>query len=157
MSGAEMAKRPEKTLNSGSRWHRWEPHVHAPGTLLNNQFSGADPWSEYLDKLEASDPPIRAVGVTDYYLTDIYDYVKARKAEGRLPEVELIFPNVELRLDVGTMKGKWVNLHLLVSPEDTEHLAQLHRLLARLRFRTETLSRALGRISSDWVKPPTQT
>jgi len=29
-----------KPLNSGSLWHRWEPHVHAPGTLLNNQFKG---------------------------------------------------------------------------------------------------------------------
>ena len=24
----------------GSRWHRWDPHLHAPGTLLNDQFGG---------------------------------------------------------------------------------------------------------------------
>jgi hypothetical protein len=35
-------------LNSGSRWHRWEPHVHAPGTVLNDQFKGADSWERYL-------------------------------------------------------------------------------------------------------------
>ena len=46
----------------------------------------------------------------------------------------LIFPNVELRLDVATAKGGFVNLHLLVSPEDTDHLAQLRRLLSRLHF-----------------------
>lgn len=56
-------------LNCGSVWHRWDPHVHAPGTLLNNQFTGEDPWGGYFDALEASDPPIRAVGVTVYYLT----------------------------------------------------------------------------------------
>jgi hypothetical protein len=93
-------------LNSGSRWHRWEPHMHAPGTLLNDQFAGDDPWNEYFNRLEASDPPIRAIAVTDYYLTGTYEYVREQKVQGRLPTVELIFANVELRLDVGTMKGK---------------------------------------------------
>jgi len=28
-------------LNLGSRWQRWEPHVHAPGTtIFNDQFAG---------------------------------------------------------------------------------------------------------------------
>ena len=26
--------------SSGSRWLRWEPHIHAPGTVLNDQFNG---------------------------------------------------------------------------------------------------------------------
>jgi hypothetical protein len=39
-----------------------------------------------------------------------------------------------MRLGIGTVKGKWVNLHLLVSPEDPEHIVQLTRLLARLTF-----------------------
>ena len=26
-------------INRGSEWHRWEPHIHAPGTLFNNQTS----------------------------------------------------------------------------------------------------------------------
>lgn len=125
----------EDKLNSGSVWHRWEPHVHAPGTLLNNQFTGQNPWSDYIDMLEASNPPIRAIGITDYYLTDTYEYLLREKTTGRLPKIELIFPNVELRLDVGTIKGRWVNIHLLVNPEDQEHLIQLRRLLARLRFR----------------------
>ena len=51
-------------LNAGSLWYRWEPHVHAPGTLLNNQFGGSDPWSAYLDKLEKATPTIRAIAVT---------------------------------------------------------------------------------------------
>jgi len=52
-------------LNSGSQWLRWEPHIHAPGTVLNDQFKGADTWEEYLAKIEASTPTIRALGVTD--------------------------------------------------------------------------------------------
>jgi energy-coupling factor transporter ATP-binding protein EcfA2 len=46
----------------------------------------------------------------------------------------LIFPNVELRLDVATAKGGFVNLHLFVSPEDAEHVVELQRLLSRLHF-----------------------
>jgi hypothetical protein len=36
-----------------------------------------------------------------------------RKQAGRLPNVQLIFPNVELRLDIAAKTG-FVNLHLLV-------------------------------------------
>ncbi|MCG2747328.1 MAG: AAA family ATPase [Desulfobulbaceae bacterium] len=50
-----------------------------------------------------------------------------------MPDVELIFPNVELRLDVAAKSG-FVNVHLLVSPEDSEHLIQLRRILTRLQF-----------------------
>ena len=53
---------------------------------------------------------------------------------GRLPQVALVFPNVELRLDVATVKGKWTNIHLLVSPDDPNHLAEIERFLGRLRF-----------------------
>jgi hypothetical protein len=121
-------------LNSGSRWYRWEPHIHAPGTVLNNQFKGADSWEGYLKALEAAAPQIRAIGVTDYYITESYERVCDAKRQGRLPRCDLIFPNVEMRLGIGTVKGKWVNLHLLVSPEDPDHLTELKRFLARLTF-----------------------
>ena len=35
-------------LSRGSEWRRWEPHVHAPGTVMNNQFSGPNAWDDYL-------------------------------------------------------------------------------------------------------------
>ena len=93
--------------SSGSRWQRWEPHVHAPGTLLNDQFGGS--WTEYLTKLESAEPPIRALGVTDYYLLDGYRAVRDAREQGQLQGCELIFANVEMRLAVGTVKGSWVN------------------------------------------------
>lgn len=121
-------------LNSGSRWHRWEPHIHAPGTVLNDQFKGAGSWERYLQALEAATPPIRAIGVTDYYSTESYERVCKAKRQGRLPGCDLIFPNIEMRLGIGTVKGKSVNLHLLVSPEDPDHLTELKRFLTRLTF-----------------------
>ena len=120
-------------MNSGSRWHRWEPHIHAPGTVLNNQF-GENAWDEYLKQIENTVPIMRAIGITDYYSTDIYEKASESKRQGRLAACELLFPNIELRLGIGTIKGRWVNFHLLVSPEDPEHVAEVKRFLSRITF-----------------------
>ena len=120
-------------LNRGSEWRRWEPHIHAPGTILNNQFGGADPWGNYLTVLEGLVPKIEAIGVTDYYVTDTYEEVVRQQGSSSLPDVKLVFPNIEIRLDVAAKSG-FVNVHLLVSPEDPDHLAELRRILTRLQF-----------------------
>lgn len=122
-------------INRGSEWHRWEPHIHAPGTLFNNQFKGPNAWGDYLTSLEQATPVIRAIAVTDYYCTDTYqDVVREMKENGRLAQVALVFPNVELRLDVATVKERWTNIHLLVCPDDPKHVAEVERFLSRLRF-----------------------
>ncbi|NCA72025.1 MAG: ATP-binding protein [Sphingobacteriia bacterium] len=120
-------------ISRGSEWHRWEPHIHAPGTILNNQFGGADPWEAYLTTLEGLMPQIEAIAVTDYYVTDAYEEFHKHKAAGRLPGVMLLFPNIELRLDVAAKSG-FVNVHLLVSPEDPNHVSEVKRILKRLQF-----------------------
>ena len=121
-------------ISRGSEWHRWEPHIHAPGTLMNNQFGGATAWDDYLTALERAIPTIEAIAVTDYYITNTYERVRQHKDQGRLPSVRLVVPNVELRLDAATAKGRFVNIHLLVSPEDPDHLQKLSNFLARLHF-----------------------
>lgn len=121
-------------LSRGSEWHRWEPHIHAPGTVMNNQYKGPTAWDDYLSALEAATPTIQAIAVTDYYVLDTYQEILKRTAAGRLPDTTLIFPNVELRLDVATSRGGFVNLHLFVSPEDPDHVGELQRLLTRLQF-----------------------
>lgn len=121
------------SVNRGSEWRRWEPHIHAPGTVLNNQFGGGDAWTNYLTALENATPKIEAIGVADYYVTDTYEEVLRQRTPRRLPDVQLIFPNIEVRLDVAARSG-FVNLHLLVSPEDTDHIVQVRRILSRLQF-----------------------
>lgn len=121
-------------FSRGSEWRRWEPHIHAPGTAMNNQFHGPNAWDQYLTALENATPLIEAIAVTDYYVTDTYEQVLFHKSTGRLPHAKLIFPNVELRLDVATARGGFVNAHLFVSPEDPQYLEELRRLLSRLQF-----------------------
>ena len=104
----------------GSRWHRWDPHIHTPETIRNNSFNGSQAWDEYLRRIENADPPIRALGITDYYCLESYETVLEKKRQGRLPGVELIFANVEMRYGIGLSKGA-INVHLLVSPEDPDH------------------------------------
>lgn len=116
----------------GSVWHRWDPHIHAPGTVLNDQFHGD--WDGYLNAIESSNPPIRALGITDYCSIETYLEVVNYKHAGRLANVDLIFPNVELRYDVGTYKGRAINVHLLVCSDDKDHVESLRRFLSSLTF-----------------------
>lgn len=121
------------TLDSqGSKWHRWDPHIHTPGTLLNDQYKGD--WEGFLGAIESSDPPIRALGITDYYTIDSYREALNYKKAGRLGGVDLIFPNIELRYGIGTDRGSPINLHLLVSPDDADHVEQTQRFLSELTF-----------------------
>jgi energy-coupling factor transporter ATP-binding protein EcfA2 len=125
----------EPRLSRGSIWRRWDPHIHAPGTVLADQFQGPDAWEEYLARIEAATPTVVALGVTDYWSIDLYEQVREKKKdEGRLPDVELIFPNVEIRLGVGTGSGSAVNAHLLISPDDPDHVEEARRFLSSLTF-----------------------
>ena len=43
-----MALMADTRNPQGSAWHRWDPHIHAPGTVLNDQFGGPEPWEQFL-------------------------------------------------------------------------------------------------------------
>jgi ABC-type lipoprotein export system ATPase subunit len=124
-------------MSRGSVWHRWDPHIHTPGTVLSDQYPAQDGWEQFLGRIETADPPVRALGITDYYSVTTYEQVVAHKQAGRLEDVELIFPNVELRLGVGTNQGSPVNIHLLVSPDDHDHVDRLRSFLSNLEFETK--------------------
>ncbi|GJL61348.1 MAG: hypothetical protein NPIRA04_00020 [Nitrospirales bacterium] len=110
--------RDSQVLSAGSLWLRWDPHFNASGTLLNDQFSREPPFDEYLSRLEAAVPTVKAFGITDYYSVSNYRAVFDAKLAGSLEECDLIFSNVEMRLSIGTAKGKCVNTHVLICPDD---------------------------------------
>lgn len=118
----------------GLLWHRWDPHIHTPGTALNDQYNGSDPWESFLGAVETSSPPIRALGITDYFGIERYEEVVNAQREGRLRNVGLIFPNVELRLGIETAKASAINIHLLFSPHDNDHVERIKRFLLEFEF-----------------------
>jgi len=125
----------ESKLNlyeDGSKWRRWNPHIHAPGTLLNDQFK--DNWDGYLQAIENSTPRVEVLGVTDYLSLDSYKAVKAYKDGGRLRDVKLILPNIEFRMTISTAKQKGINLHLLFCPNDDDHVDRIEHALRAITF-----------------------
>ena len=54
---------------------------------MNNQFRGVNAWNDYLVAIEKAPPLIKAIAVTDCYITDTYEEVLRHKASGRFPAV----------------------------------------------------------------------
>ena len=101
----------------GSEWRKWDLHVHSPASILNNQFrsrDGEDVWETYISKLEETD--IAVLGVTDYFSIEGYQKVLEFKNEGRLANIDLVLPNIELRLNE-LADDKRINFHVIFSDE----------------------------------------
>lgn len=117
-------------LESGSQWRRWDLHIHTPDTALNDQFGD---WDEYLTAIEAQ-TDVRVIGVTDYFSIANYSKLKAYKEDGRIPEIDLLLPNIEFRISPPNDRARAVNIHLLVSPDDPNHEAEINNALGRLTW-----------------------
>lgn len=120
----------------GSTWHRWDPHIHAPGTLKENQYGPHDDdavWARFFAKIREAQPPCSALGITDYFVPRGYRLFLERGGLVQLPGL-FVFPNVELRLKTRAEKGNAPNVHLLISPEPHDHLSVITSKLAALTF-----------------------
>lgn len=134
MNDSMTSNSPSDVCNPcGSVWHRWDPHIHIPGTLHNDQFVGDD--DAFIERVNALVPAIRVLGITDYYVLDSCKKAIEWHSQDRLPNVALIFPNIELRFAVSAGKGSPINVHLLISPEDGDHIEQAERFLNGLTFK----------------------
>jgi ABC-type lipoprotein export system ATPase subunit len=103
---------------TGSAWRKWDLHLHSPMSGMANGFpqlaDGPD-WEKYLAELEKlTDVPV--IGVTDYFLIEGYKKLREFKAAGRLPNIELLLPNIEFRLDQ-IVAGKRINFHVIFSDQ----------------------------------------
>lgn len=86
----------------GCIWHCGYLHVYMPGTVLNDQYTRPDAWDDFLSPIEKSRPSIKALGITAYYSIVTYAKTIVFKKAGRLVNVGLIFPKVELRFNPET-------------------------------------------------------
>ena len=110
----------------GSNWHRWDLHVHTPDSLVH-QYPGPDAWERFLDGLRSLPADIKVLGINDYLFISGYKRVLKEKKEGNLPNIELLLPIIELRLD--TFSGsesalKKVNYHIIFSDEVSPELIE---------------------------------
>ncbi len=108
-----MARYPQ-----GSRWRKWDLHIHTPSSIVQ-QYGGDTPeiWNAFVQRLAALPPEVKVIAVTDYLFCDGYERLLLRKDE--IPNIELIIPNIEFRLD--TFSGtphhtKRHNFHVLFDP-----------------------------------------
>jgi hypothetical protein len=115
-------------LECGSKWRRWDLHIHTPDTANNDQFTD---WDNYLAALEGQSE-VKVLGVTDYLTINNYSKLKAFRDAGRLKNIDCLIPNIEFRLAPPTDKDTPVNIHLLISPEATDHEQHINDALARL-------------------------
>lgn len=123
----------ECIVSEGSKWHRWDVHIHAWNTAMASQFK-CD-LDDYVQALENLDKDIVALGITDYMSISGYEQVFREKHDGnRLQNIQFLFPNIEFRLTPPTKKERALNLHLLISPEESGHIAKIKGALSRLTF-----------------------
>lgn len=122
---------------AGSTWKKWDLHIHihSPSSIVQNYGGNSDAaWEAFLADLERLPPEFKVIGINDYIFIEGYERVrKAKREQGRLKNIDLILPVVELRLDkfAGVVtkdehgnysQSDWnrINLHVIFDELDPE-------------------------------------
>lgn len=124
---------------AGSTWKKWDLHVHTPCSIVHN-YPGEfdDAWEAFLQDLEALPSEFKVIGINDYIFIEGYERArKAKLEQGRLKNIDLLLPVIELRLDkfAGVVKKEkdgsysqsgWnrINLHVIFDSLDPELIRQ---------------------------------
>ena len=125
-------------MPAGSTWKKWDLHVHTPSSMVHNyQGSHEEAWEIFLSDLERLPAEFKVIGINDYLFVDGYERVRREKATGRLANIDMILPVVELRLDkfAGVVKrdqdglyskSDWnrVNLHVIFDELEPDTIRQ---------------------------------
>lgn len=111
----------------GSCWRKWDLHVHTPASLVHHYGGNQDVWEKFISDLENLPSEFKVIGINDYIFIDGYKRILEEKNAGRLKNIDLILPVIELRLDkFGGTKNHLsrVNFHVIfsdeVSPDDIQ-------------------------------------
>jgi len=133
-------------VNRGSEWRKWDLHVHTP-LSIEQEYGGNTPenWERFISDLERLPSEIKVIGINDYIFIDGYKKVLDEKRKGRLPNIELILPIIELRIDKFANVSeddplKRINFHIIFSNELTSEQIEsqfLNALSAEYKLETE--------------------
>ena len=142
-------------MERGSQWRKWDLHVHTPESFQHEfrfesedeaRHYGGDIWEKYITELENLGD-ISVLGITDYFTIAGYKKILGYKQNDRLPNIELIIPNIEFRLDtlVAGRTDRRLNYHVIfsnsISPEtiEGEFLTQINIKTTQTRIGTRIL------------------
>jgi len=109
----------------GSEWAKWDLHVHTPMSIVQHYGGNQDEvWEKYVTDLENLPEEIKVIGVNDYLFIDGYEKLLEYKSQGRLPNIDLLLPMIELRLSqlVGSNETKKINFHIIFSNDITPQI-----------------------------------
>lgn len=126
--------RASMAMNSlGSTWKKWDLHVHTPESLVHNYPGEKEAaWEAFLADLEALPPEFKVLGINDYVFVDGYARILDERKRGRLANIDLVLPVVELRVDKfggvlekgedGYVPSAWsrINLHVVFDQVDPQ-------------------------------------
>lgn len=105
----------------GSNWRKWDLHIHSPASHIQHYGShnSKETWEKFILDLEDLPEDFKVIGINDYNFIDGYIKVREYKSDGRLKNIDLILPVVELRVDkfVGTDDWRRINFHIIFSDE----------------------------------------
>lgn len=107
-----------ETIDTGSFWSKWDLHVHTPYSFVHHYHSQGDQWEDFITDLESLPSDYKVIGVNDYLSVTGYKEIQKAKQKGRLTNIQLFLPVIELRLNKfggSDSKLSKVNLHVIFS------------------------------------------
>ena len=141
----------------GSEWRKWDLHVHTPASIVHD-YSGPDPWTAFLADLESLPPEFKVLGINDYIFLDGYRrLLEEKNKNGRLKNIDLLLPVIELRLDkFGGSPNKLsrVNYHIIFSNELDPNVIEQHFHYALTR--SYQVSPQYEQAAQKWTALPTR-
>lgn len=115
----------ENKYPRGSEWRKWDLHIHTPKSIYNNYGGDNEQvWEKFIEALERLPHDVKVIGINDYYFIDGYEKVMTYKAQGRLNNIDKIFPILEFRIDTfgsgSENKLQKINLHILFDIDEQD-------------------------------------
>lgn len=131
-----MQNMSNKNLSRGSEWSKWDLHIHTPCSIVQ-EYGGntTEAWDKFIADIENLPPEFKVIGINDYIFLDGYRKVLEYRNQGRLKNIDLILPVVELRLDKFASLSaddnwKKVNFHIIFSDSLSADIIETHFLKA---------------------------
>lgn len=112
----------------GSNWRKWDLHVHTPASFVQHYGTDStETWEKFISDLEQLPEEFKVIGINDYIFIDGYRRVFEYKQAGRLQNIDLILPVIELRVDKfggADDELKRINYHIIFSDEVSPEIIQ---------------------------------